>query len=135
MLLVAAAVLVADQATKALVLARLHASDVIELAAGVRLRLALNTGWVLGRATRGRLFVVWAVGTASAGVILSEGSLPAASRIGLGLAAAGATGNLLDRLCRGGVLDFIQVGRWPIFNMADVAIVAGLAGASAGLVA
>jgi signal peptidase II len=41
------------------------------------------------------------------------------------LIAAGALGNVIDRLRRGYVVDFIEIHRWPIFNVADIAIVAG----------
>jgi signal peptidase II len=48
---------------------------------------------------------------------------------GLGFAFVGAAGNLVDivRLCS--VVDFIDLRWWPVFNLADVAIVAGLAAA------
>jgi signal peptidase II len=46
--------------------------------------------------------------------------------LGLGLAFSGAAGNLLDLLRRKCVLDFIDLGWWPVFNLADVGIVAGL---------
>ena len=39
---------------------------------------------------------------------------------------AGAFGNALDRARRGYVVDFIEIHRWPIFNVADVAIVVGV---------
>jgi signal peptidase II len=53
---------------------------------------------------------------------------------GLGLIAGGALGNALDRLVHGGVADFFSlhlraVGssfHWYVFNVADVAIVAGV---------
>ncbi|APR86210.1 Lipoprotein signal peptidase [Minicystis rosea] len=41
------------------------------------------------------------------------------------LILAGALGNAIDRSLRGYVIDFIALHRWPIFNIADVAIVAG----------
>jgi signal peptidase II len=41
------------------------------------------------------------------------------------LLVAGALGNGLDRLRRGFVVDFIEIHRWPIFNVADIAVVAG----------
>ncbi len=47
-------------------------------------------------------------------------------RLSLGLQLGGAAGNLLDRLRMGHVTDFIDVGPWPIFNLADSAIVVGL---------
>ena len=43
----------------------------------------------------------------------------------LGAALGGASSNLLDKLCRGGVVDIIDVGFWPIFNLADTAIIVG----------
>ena len=48
-------------------------------------------------------------------------------RIALGLQLGGATGNLIDRVARGYVTDFIDVRVWPIFNVADSAIVVGTA--------
>lgn len=50
----------------------------------------------------------------------------------LGLVLGGAIGNLLDRLFRGDgladglVVDFIDIGPWPNFNVADSAIVVGI---------
>jgi len=40
--------------------------------------------------------------------------------------AGGALGNVIDRWARGFVIDFIHVRYWPVFNVADVAIVAGV---------
>jgi signal peptidase II len=45
--------------------------------------------------------------------------------IGIGAALGGATGNVLDRLYRGAVVDFVAIGPWPVFNLADAALVAG----------
>jgi signal peptidase II len=97
--------------------------------------------WVLNR--RGSIvavplrwaFVVW-IGLV-AGVALLSVELPAAGvagAIGLGLALGGATSNLADRVVRGAVADFIAVGRWPAFNIADGAMVAGMALLIAGLI-
>jgi signal peptidase II len=46
------------------------------------------------------------------------------ARIGLGLALGGALGNVVD-VRRGGVLDFVDLRVWPIFNVADAGIVLG----------
>ena len=48
-------------------------------------------------------------------------------RTSLGLMLAGAVGNLIDRVSLGYVTDFIDVGPWYIFNVADSAIVVGVA--------
>lgn len=42
-----------------------------------------------------------------------------------GLVAAGALGNLLDRVRLNYVVDFFDLGWWPVFNIADIAIVCG----------
>lgn len=45
---------------------------------------------------------------------------------GGGLVLGGAAGNLLDRISSGGVTDYLDLRVWPIFNLADVAIVSGV---------
>ena len=47
-------------------------------------------------------------------------------RLSLGLQLGGAIGNLIDRLRFGYVVDFIDVGFWPIFNIADASITIGV---------
>jgi signal peptidase II len=47
--------------------------------------------------------------------------------IGGGLLLGGSIGNLIDRASRGGVTDFIAIGPWPPFNVADIAITSGAA--------
>jgi len=47
-------------------------------------------------------------------------------RLALTLQMAGAAGNLIDRLYRGYVTDFISVGRFPVFNVADSCITMGV---------
>ncbi len=47
-------------------------------------------------------------------------------RLSLALQTGGALGNLLDRFRLGAVTDFIDIGAWPVFNLADAAIVTGL---------
>jgi len=42
------------------------------------------------------------------------------------LVLGGIVGNLIDRLSQGYVTDFIDVGVWPVFNIADSAIVVGV---------
>lgn len=47
-------------------------------------------------------------------------------RLALTLQMAGAAGNLIDRLYRGYVTDFISIGRFPVFNIADSCITLGV---------
>lgn len=46
--------------------------------------------------------------------------------VGLGAAFGGAAGNLFDMVRREPIVDFIDLRWWPVFNLADVAIVGGL---------
>lgn len=48
-------------------------------------------------------------------------------KVAMGLQLAGASGNLIDRLMRGKVTDFISVGVFPVFNIADASISVGVA--------
>ena len=48
------------------------------------------------------------------------------TQLGLGAALGGATGNLIDRVWRGAVVDFIDLRVWPVFNLADASIVGGI---------
>ncbi len=43
-----------------------------------------------------------------------------------GLLVGGALGNIVDRIREGAVVDFVKLPAWPAFNVADVAIVAGV---------
>jgi signal peptidase II len=47
-------------------------------------------------------------------------------RLALSLQLAGAAGNLIDRLYRGYVTDFVSIGRFPVFNVADSCITMGV---------
>lgn len=47
-------------------------------------------------------------------------------RLALGLQLAGALGNLIDRVIAGHVTDFISVGTFPVFNVADSSITVGV---------
>jgi len=64
------------------------------------------------------------------GIIIFHNQLPTENiwvRISLGLQLGGAMGNLVDRIVRGYVVDFVDIGFWPIFNIADLSIVTGVA--------
>jgi signal peptidase II len=48
-------------------------------------------------------------------------------RLAMGILLGGAVGNLIDRLTRGYVTDFVSVGTFPVFNVADASISTGVA--------
>lgn len=146
--LVLAALVGCDQATKAIAREELASSPPISLLGGtVRFQYAENPGAFLslgaGLSPQWRfllgVIVSGAALAALAVFILRSKSLATAQRIGLGLVVAGGLGNLVDRLANDGrVVDFVSLGvgslRTGIFNVADMAITAGvLAAMVAGL--
>ncbi len=74
------------------------------------------------------LVLVWFTALVSALILHRSGAWfqSRAALLGLGLALGGAAGNLLDILRRRYILDFIDLRWWPVFNLADVAIISGL---------
>ena len=128
---VASMVVLLDQTTKSLAVRFLSpAGPAAARELGV-LSLAANRRWWFGRApTAPMLLGLW--GLALGSTVLAIAANPALASndlasAGLVAALAGATSNLCDRLGRQAVIDFIALGRWPPFNLADVAIVAGVA--------
>jgi len=128
---VAAAVLLADALTKALVVRELSERDPVTLLGGVlTLRLVRNPGAAFGFAQGLTIaFTVVAVGVVVVILRLSRRLRSTPWAIALGLVLGGAVGNLVDRVFRapapgrGHVVDFLELPRWPVFNLADSAIV------------
>lgn len=132
MVAVAAAVFVVDQLTKWWAINALDTRS-IHLFWTFDLRLARNTGasFSMG-AGRGGLIAVLALLVV---VVLLLVGRAADTRLGavlVGLILGGAVGNLADRALRGGagflggaVVDWIDPGWWPVFNVADACVVVG----------
>jgi signal peptidase II len=96
----------------------------------VRLTFATNTGAAFGIFPQLSIIFLLVALAVIIGIIFFHHHLPVESlwvRLSLGLQLGGALGNLMDRMIRGFVVDFIEIGFLPIFNLADVAIVTGLA--------
>ncbi|MCA9624723.1 MAG: signal peptidase II [Myxococcales bacterium] len=51
---------------------------------------------------------------------------PLSEQVGFVLVLGGALGNLIDRMARGYVVDFLHLTHWPIFNVADILLCVGL---------
>jgi signal peptidase II len=124
----AALVVAADQASKAFVLARWPLAGVTQPRSFVSIRCMLNRqGTLAAFAGVPALAALWAAMIVLAALTLHYGLLGHAALVPLGIGAAlgGATGNVVDRLVRGAVVDFVAIGPWPVFNLADAALVAG----------
>jgi signal peptidase II len=122
-------VFAADQVSKAVVRNSLLVGHSVPYDGPVRITHAFNTGSAFGLFPDQTMFLVLA-SLFGIGVLLAIYGTQAFRtwplRLSIGMQLGGAVGNLLDRLRMGHVTDFIDVGPWPIFNVADAAIVVGL---------
>lgn len=126
---VATAVLALDQLSKHWALAAL-ADGPIHVGWTLDLDLSFNSGVAFGLGRGGSAVLVVAA-LALVVVVAGLGRTALASALGsvaLGLVVGGAAGNLVDRTVRDqpGVIDFIDLGWWPVFNLADAAISLGV---------
>ena len=121
-------VVIADQLAKTVALRTLH-SDPTHVLGPLDFVLVYNPGVAFGIGSGYAPYLVVVVILVILGVLIKQRSLlTPAILVGVGLVLGGAIGNMIDRLFRspgGRVVDFIQVGWWPVFNLADAAVVLG----------
>jgi len=138
--LTALLVVVGDQLTKLWVRSNLLVGQsLFEVGIFQIIRFPPNTGAAFGL-FQGQTFVLTIVGIVGIAFLLFYALFiyrrypildNLLGRIALGLILGGTIGNLIDRLRYllhqlGGVTDFISIGWWPAFNLADSAIVVGV---------
>ena len=138
-----AAVLVADQLTKAWAFDRLcdvqdgyaclaHAEP-IHVVWTLQWNLAFNTGMAFSRGSgSGPIIGVVVLVIVAVLLLVARKVASRAQLLIIGVVVGGALGNLVDRLVRaedgfmsGAVVDFVDVQWWPIWNVADMAVVLG----------
>lgn len=128
---VAVATLVIDLVTKIVAVATLSDRSPVELLGGLlTLRLTRNSGAAFSLAEG--YTVVFSTVAIVVVFVIARIARRLASRgwaVALGLLLGGAMGNLTDRIfrapgvLRGHVVDFLELPNWPVFNVADSAIV------------
>lgn len=124
-----------DQVTKVLAVEHLTGRAPVRLVGELlQLRLHRNPGAAFGLAEGATVLLsVVAVVVAVAILRAARNLRDPLWAVSLGLLLGGALGNLTDRLVRspaplrGHVVDFLELPNWPIFNVADMAIVGGAA--------
>lgn len=130
----ATVVFILDQASKAWITAWLgptasrHRVELVEPM--LALHYARNSGAAFGLFGDQGVFLAIVAAVVIAALLLTARHHAVDSswlRIAMGLITGGAAGNLIDRVRLGYVTDFIDVGRWPTFNLADSAITIGIA--------
>jgi signal peptidase II len=133
LLLIAAGIITVDHVTKLLVenLLPLYSSwtPFPDWLPFVRITHVSNTGATFGLFPEGNAFFMVVAIIVSLVIILYNFQLPASHRLlrlALGLQLGGALGNLVDRFRLGHVTDFVDIGPWAIFNVADLSIVTGV---------
>ncbi len=125
-----AAVIGLDQLTKYLITVFLPFRQSWPAEGFLRLTHATNSGTAFGLLPNQTVFLIGA-SIVAIGFLLyfyrTQALTNPTLRLAIGLQLGGAFGNLIDRLRSGSVVDFIDVGPWPIFNLADSSIVVGVA--------
>ncbi len=119
-----------DQATKQWALEALEGRPPYDLVPGIlSFRLTFNSGGAFGLLQGFPGFFLVATLTILAGILVALRRLEDHRwAVPLGMVLGGGLGNALDRIVRdtnGGVVDFIDLHVWPVFNIADMAIVLG----------
>jgi signal peptidase II len=126
--LVAVAVVIADQVSKAIVRSEIKPGETVDLVLSGKLIHTNNSGVAFSLFSSGGPIVVIVA-------ILALGALLAFFLTHLerplvwlptGLLLGGAAGNLIDRIRAGAVTDFIKFPHWPAFNVADICITFGV---------
>ena len=129
---IVATIVVLDQVTKSWIVAT-HSSVPLEIVGhDIEFRVARNSGGAFSTFTNATIVLaVLAIGLSIWLVRTLRRSTDRATVITLSLVLGGALGNLADRVfrspgvLRGHVVDFIKVGSFPSFNVADSAITVG----------
>ena len=131
LLAVAVFVIAADVISKAIVVARMPGHAPIRLLGGLlTITLTRNGGAAFSIGTSMTIvFTAIALGVVVYILRTARNLRSIGWAISLGLLLGGATGNLIDRIFRapgvfqGHVVDWIELPHWPVFNLADSAIV------------
>lgn len=122
-------ILVLDQVTKELALAALEDGPVDLIEGVLRFNLTFNSGGAFGFGQDlPGLFLVATIGIVGTILVIARKVTDARWLVPLGCVLGGGLGNAYDRVFRdlgGGVVDFIDLHVWPVFNVADMAIVTG----------
>ena len=128
LLLAAGLMVILDQITKILVAHHFPEGKSVWVTSWLRIRPVLNPrGVTLLHRPRGSVLILAAL-CCSILLLVWHGYFfqHHAAQLGLGLALGGACSNVYDLCRRGAVIDFLDLGWWPVFNLADMAITIGV---------
>lgn len=133
LLLIAGLIILVDQATKALIRQNLALQEtwmpLAWLAPYARIVHWFNTGVAFGMFQNGNLLFAIIAAIVSVAIFIVYPRIPREERIlriATSMMLAGAIGNLIDRITVGHVTDFISIGSFAVFNVADMSITLGV---------
>jgi signal peptidase II len=125
----ALAVVVLDQLTKLLVRSFLpYHSSITLLPKVLNLTHTYNTGAGFSIFTNQNILLIFAVIGIIGAMLYYFDRFKESEKIFASIIIGGALGNLIDRILLGHVVDFIDTGFWPVFNVADSAVTLGVCG-------
>lgn len=123
-----------DYVTKTLALEYLSSQPKQIIGDFLQLKLVFNSGAAFSLASSGTIFLSSFAMIVAASIFYYARKVTSTSwAVALGLALGGIFGNLADRIFRqpgalqGEVVDWIQLPNWPVFNVADMAVVSAAA--------
>lgn len=129
--LVVLAVLVLDQLGKYYIQTHLEPGASVPVIDGLfHITYILNPGAAFGIMKNQTVLFLLVALVLFAIVLIIYPRLPAGHlllRVGIGMQVGGAAGNFIDRFRTGCVVDFFDFRIWPVFNIADIGIVLGVA--------
>ena len=128
-LISAALFAIADQLVKSWALSRLSAGPLSIIDPWFSLQLSFNPGIAFGIRPPFVLLIIFTLIFIPTLLYLAIKELnleKQITRLAISLILGGAIGNLIDRFTYGAVTDFIKIGPWPNFNLADIYISLGV---------
>lgn len=122
-------ILILDQITKYMVKTRFMVNESIAVIENIfHLTYVRNFGAAFGILKHQKLFFIFLTTVVLIGIIIflrKQPHIHSIAKVSLSLIVGGAIGNLIDRIAYGYVIDFFDFRIWPVFNIADMAIVIG----------
>jgi len=123
-------IIVIDQITKYFIVSNLTVFQSIPIIENIfHITYIRNKGMAFGMMQNQRLFFIIVTTIVLSGIFVyyfkNKSSVTGIFKYSLFMVAAGAIGNLIDRIRLSYVIDFFDFRMWPVFNIADMAIVCG----------
>lgn len=123
-LIIIFSVFILDQISKLIIVKNFYFGESVAIIKNVfHITYITNTGTAFGMFQKyGNILLVFSV----VAIIVIATLIYKTNSVPLSLILGGAVGNLIDRIFRGSIVDFLDFCIWPIFNIADSAITIGI---------